>query len=98
MFAPTSRYYSLGTMVFVDVTGRQIPYRRRRILPQAQKLSLLAQVTVIAGDRLDLVAARGIGDPEQFWQICDANDAMNPFDLVTGAGEILRIAVPQSPG
>ena len=48
-------------------------------------------------DRLDLICARTLGDPEHFWRICDANDAMNPFDL-TGSdavGQPLRIPVPQ---
>jgi nucleoid-associated protein YgaU len=34
-------------------------------------------------DRLDLIAARTLGDPLLFWRIADANDAMNPFDLLT---------------
>ena len=33
------------------------------------------------GDRLDLITARTLGDPEQFWRICDANDALDPDDL-----------------
>ena len=33
------------------------------------------------GDRLDNIAARYLGDPEQFWRICDANGAMRPDEL-----------------
>ena len=32
--------------------------------------------------RLDTIAASTIGDAQQFWRLCDANDALNPFDLV----------------
>ena len=35
-------------------------------------------VTIGAGDRLDNLAARYIGDPQQFWRLCDANGAMQP--------------------
>ena len=35
-----------------------------------------------------------LGDPEQFWRICDANDAMHPLDMTSEPGRILRIAVP----
>ena len=58
-------------------------------------MSLLAEVTVIRGDRLDLIAARTLGDPEQFWRVCDANDAMNPVILTEEPGRTLRVPVPQ---
>jgi nucleoid-associated protein YgaU len=35
-----------------------------------------------ASDRLDLIAARTLGDPLLFWRIADANLALDPFDLV----------------
>ena len=44
---------------------------------------------------MDLIAARTIGDAEQFWRICDANDAMNPADLTAESGETLRVPVPK---
>jgi hypothetical protein len=47
------------------------------------------------GDRLDLIAARALGDAEHFWQVCDANNAMNPFDLTAEVGSTLRIPLPQ---
>ena len=34
------------------------------------------------GDRLDLIAAKYLGDPLIFWLICDANGAIDPNDLV----------------
>jgi nucleoid-associated protein YgaU len=56
------------------------------------------EVTVTEGDRLDLIAFRTLGDPEIFWRICDANDAMNPFDLVADGeiGRKLRVPIPQA--
>ena len=37
------------------------------------------------GDRLDLITARTLGDPEQFWRVCDANDALDPAELTDRA-------------
>jgi hypothetical protein len=36
-----------------------------------------------------------LGDPTVFWRIADANDVMDPADLVDEPGEIVRIPVPQ---
>ena len=47
------------------------------------------------GERLDLVANRFFGDPQQFWRICDANRAMRPDDLTAPIGRRLRITLPE---
>jgi len=95
MFEPTSRYYSLETATYAAPDGRVVAYKRRRFLPQGEGMPLLVEVTVTGGDRLDLIAARTLGDPEQFWRVCDANDAMNPLDLTAELGRTLRVPVPQ---
>jgi nucleoid-associated protein YgaU len=77
-------------------SGRMIAYQRRRILPQGRLLPVAHEVTVTAGDRLDLIAYRTLGDPEQYWRIADANDAMNPRDLAAVPGRRLRISMPRS--
>ena len=51
--------------------------------------------TVVAGDRLDNLAAHYIGDPEQFWRICDANNALRPHELTQRVGRRLRITLPE---
>ncbi len=58
--------------------GRIITYKRRRFLPDGKNMPLLVEVTVTQGDRLDLITARTLGDPEQFWRICDANNTIDP--------------------
>ncbi len=95
MFEETSRYYSLETEIYETADGRIIKYKKQRFLPQGKNLSLLVNVTVNEGNRLDLIAAQTIGDSEQFWRICDANNAMNPFDLTTEVGKTLRVPIPQ---
>jgi hypothetical protein len=96
MFEPTSRYYTLETATYMHVDGRVIVYKRRRFLPQADAMTVLAEVTVTQGDRLDLIAARTLGAPEQFWRVCDANNAMHPAELTTEIGRVLRIPMPQA--
>ena len=91
MFSSTSRYASVGDAVYLDKNGRRITYKVLRLIPSAPTL-LVHQV--VQGDRLDLLASTFYSDPEQFWRICDANDAMRPEDLVEIARQ-LRIALVQ---
>ena len=95
MFEQRSRYYALEDASITSLDGRVIAYKRRRFLPEGEKMPLLVEVTVTEGDRLDLITARTLGDPEQFWRICDANNAMNPSDLTAETGRVLRVPVPQ---
>jgi hypothetical protein len=95
VFEHDSRYAHLETAFHELADGRRIAYVRRRFLPPGESLPVLVEVSVQVGDRLDLIAARTLGDPEQFWQICDANNAMNPFDLTRTSGRVLRVPVPQ---
>jgi len=50
--------------------------------------------TVVAGERIDHLAARYYGDPLKFWLICDANDALFPEDLMV-PGRVLKIPANQ---
>ncbi|NJD75640.1 MAG: hypothetical protein FIB08_00900 [Candidatus Methanoperedens sp.] len=93
MFEHTSRYYDLENAAFIAADGRKMTYKRRRFLPHGENMPLLAEVIPIQGDRLDLIAFRTLGDPQQFWRICDANNAMKPEDLIE-PGRIIRVAVP----
>jgi hypothetical protein len=95
MFDYTSRYARIENAQLTTADGRLVTYKRRRFLPPGESLPLLAEVEVRQGERLDLVAHRTLGDPLQFWRICDANDAINPFELVDPERERLRVPVPQ---
>lgn len=94
MFDPTSRYYRLETATYTTSDGEEITYVRRRFLPRGEDQALLLEVTINEGDRLDLIAHRTLGAPTAFWRLCDANNALNPVDLLE-PGETLRVAVPQ---
>ncbi len=89
----TSRYYNIETAAYEFVDGRQVVYRRRRFLPGADALQTLRHVTITGGDRLDLITAAALGDPEQYWQICDANDVLRP-DTLEVVGRRVRIPLP----
>jgi hypothetical protein len=95
MFEHTSRYYNLETRESQTADGRKIAYKLRRFLPQGQAIPLLQEVTVVEGDRLDLVTYGTLGDPLQFWQICDANNTMSPEELMAEIGKTIRIPTPQ---
>ncbi|HIK04447.1 MAG TPA: hypothetical protein IGS40_06985 [Trichormus sp. M33_DOE_039] len=96
MFELNSRYYTLAIVNKNTKDGRQISYVRRRFLPDADVMPTLTEVTVTAGDRLDLVTARTLGNSEEYWRVCDTNNVMNPHDLMTPIGRRLRIGLPQS--
>lgn len=95
MFDSHSRYYDIETADYVLQEGKRIRYKRRRFLPKGDELPLLMEVTVAQGDRLDLIAASTLENPEHFWRICDANDCMNPFYLTNEIGQALRVPIPR---
>jgi hypothetical protein len=95
MFSFSSRYYNLETVKLTLPDGREVAYKRRRFLPQGEQMPLLNEITVTEADRLDLITARTLGDPEHFWRVADANNALNPFDLTAEIGRRLRVPVPQ---
>lgn len=95
MFDYTSRYYNLETAKLTTPDGRIVAYVKRRFLPQGKNMLLLEEISVTAGDRLDQITARTLGDPLQFWRVCDANNAMNPVDLTAEIGQKIRVPVPQ---
>ncbi len=94
MFTSISRYANLETADYVTRDDRKIRYKRRRFLPQGDSKLSLTTLQVTRDDRLDLLTSETLGNPEQFWQLCDANNAMNPFDLLAEPVQELRIPQP----
>lgn len=95
VFPAGSRYHGIGTAVHVTPDGRSIAYLRRRIVPPAEHFATLQEYEVVEGDRIDNIASRFLGDPEQYWRIADANSALRPADLTHEAGTLLRITLPE---
>jgi hypothetical protein len=98
MFVPTSRYYDIETakMTVGEGEPRVISYKRRRIIPSGETMTILVEHTVTQGDRLDNLAARYVGDPEQFWRICDANNVLSPNELTEEVGFVIKVGLPLS--
>jgi nucleoid-associated protein YgaU len=94
LFSPTSRYYGIETATLETADGDSVTYVKRRFLPSPDRFALLQEHVVSRGDRLDNIAARYFGDPEQFWRIADANAAMQPEGLIQ-VGRRLRITLPE---
>lgn len=93
-FAATSRYAALETASLTTSDGRELVYLTRRFVPAPETLAEIREHLVQAGDRLDNVSAQHLGDPTQFWQLCDANGAFEPAQLVEEPNTTLRITLP----
>lgn len=91
----TSRYAGVGLEKLEIADGKTVVYLRRRFVPQPEVFALLREHLVTQGDRLDNVTAEHLGDPEQFWRVCDANRALRPDELTEKIGRRLRITLPQ---
>jgi hypothetical protein len=82
------------TVADVEHGTRDVRYLRRRTLADPRDTRPLAFHVVALGDRLDLVAARHLGDALAAWQIADANLALDPFALTAPDAEGDRLVVP----
>lgn len=94
-FAPTSRYYGIATAQLTQPDGRTVVFVQRRFLPPPENFAPLQVITIAAGDRLDNIAARYIGDPQQSWRLCDSNGVMQSEALVAHVGAMLTISLPE---
>jgi hypothetical protein len=95
MFSMGSRYYALPLLKWEAKDGSEVGYVSRRFLPSGNEFDLLLEHRVAEGERLDTITAQYLDDPEQFWRICDANEATSPFDLTDPVGRKIDITLPQ---
>jgi nucleoid-associated protein YgaU len=95
---PSSRYYGFAVDTLVRADGEKVAYLHRRIIPQPDIYTNVINYTVVAGDRLDNLAAKFLGDPLLYWMICDANGADDPDQLTSQIGSQIKIPlVPSVP-
>lgn len=97
-FPPNSRYNGLPLLTHTFADGRPVAYLARRFIPPPERFSTMGTHRVVEGDRLDNLAARYLGDPEQYWKLCDGNGALRPDELVEAIGRSLRITLPEGLG
>lgn len=97
MFDESSRYKDVENATLEmtqDGVTRTVVYKRRRFLPSPAAFTTLVEHTVRDGDRLDRVTAGYVGDPNQAWRVCDANQALHPDELTQEPGRRVKIAMP----
>ena len=95
LFASNSRYHGVEITSLETCDKKTVVYLRRRFCPPPEGLTVLQEHTVTQGERLDNIAAKYLGDPEQAWRICDANRAMSPGELTDRPGQKLNIALSE---
>jgi hypothetical protein len=93
MFFRGSRYEAVGMATFTMQDGRVVAHKRMRFIPEAHG-SLAYKVR--QGDRPDVASYSALGDPEQFWRLCDVNRVQRPVDLTREPGEKIDVPGPDS--
>lgn len=91
---PDGRYASASLKHHTGADGRTIAYIGARILPDPASFTIIAEEPVLPADRVDLFAARILGNSGAWWRIADANGASDPATLEV-PGERLRIPLPE---
>lgn len=94
-FPPTSRYALTPTTSLVRADGSMVTYLKRRFVPAPENFALLQWHRVVQGERLDNIAAQYLGDPEQFWRLCDLNLVRRPVDLTAEPGAAVAAPSPE---
>jgi nucleoid-associated protein YgaU len=89
-FDTASRYYGAAVFELHGTDGSTVRYIGRRFIPQPETFPSLIAHPVQQGDRIDVLAARYLGDPLLYWRIADANLAVRPSDPLV-QGQVIRI-------
>jgi len=86
MIFKQSRYRNVSTYESIDASGSTVSALRIRFLPATPAGYLH---TVTGDERLDLIAFKYYRDPEKYWLIADANNEIDPEDLLEPGRQIL---------
>jgi hypothetical protein len=98
-FDPSSRYYGLPVLAVAGAHNDAVQYVSRRFVPDPATLTVLQRHRVQQGDRIDVIAASLLGNPLSYWQICDANRAVDPGDVTAEPGVFIDVTLPSgAPG
>lgn len=91
MIFKNSRYAKVDIYTVTDAQGNQHQALKIRMVPATPSFF---QHTVTNNDRLDLLAFQFYGKADRFWRICDANNAMQPEELLE-PGRLVNIPPDQ---
>ena len=99
MLDPNSRYFNLETSTLITLKGdgekQEIKFIKRRFLPSADDMTTLVEHNVTQEERLDNITSLYIGDPTQYWRICDSNEVAKPTELTDEIGRAIKISIQQ---
>ncbi len=94
-FPANSRYHGAALVRRRFADGVERVWLAQRFPPHPETLATVDRHEVQAGERLDNIAAARLGDPEQYWRLCDANRALRPDELTEIPGRRLRVPLPE---
>jgi hypothetical protein len=97
-FPPESRYHGSAVRKLIGPDGAPIAFLARRLVPSPERFATLAVHRVAEGERLDRIAAKLTGNPEQFWMLCDANGSIWPDELEVPEARIRQTLPADVPG
>lgn len=87
MFLPNSRYAKVATVTTRLATGEEVvALKLRKLTPATGEPR-----TVLAGDRLDIVAQQAYAEATWSWHVADANTALDSRELVAVPGDTFNV-------
>jgi hypothetical protein len=95
-FPANSRYNTTPITSLTLADGTEVTYLKRRFVPPPENFALLQEHITTEGERTDQIAAKYLGDCEQFWRLCDANGELRPEELPEPIGRTIRITLPEN--
>ena len=90
---PNSRYHGHPVRTRTLASGTTVKHLAPRVPPQPDAMTVLGTHRVAAGERVDALAQRYLGDPHLLWRLADANAARVPSELTERPGRSIGIAV-----
>ena len=90
-----SRYDGVEVATITVPDAGPVRYLRRRQPPAPPTQPPIARHRVADDDRLDLLAARYLGDPLASWRIADANAALDPLAVTATPGDVVVVPTPE---
>lgn len=94
---PRSRYSNTPTLTFSEA-GHTVSWLAPRILPLPEQVPMTGRsVLPRAGERLDQLATRVLGDPLTAWLLTDGNPSLDPLEFVDEHAHGVDIPAPRLP-
>jgi hypothetical protein len=80
----------------VKAGSESVAYLGRTLLPLPSTIKQQSTYTILAGDRIDNVSTKLLGDPLLYWMLLEANGTSDPASLCMQPGR--KIIVPAAVG